>query len=330
MNDKYHYVYLITEIDTNRKYIGVRSSILIPEEDLGKRYFSSSSNKEFIADQKLNPSKYSYKILKTFNNRNDALLYEIELHKEYDVAISDDYFNLSRSTSVHFSADVSGLIPVKDINGNIFSVSVNDPRYISGELVHHTKGTTNINISDYQKKSWKENYDKRMADCQNPEACAKRGISVKQFYIDNPGAAAERNAIINRDPEKIRKTAEKHRGMKRTDITKENISDAAIKRYANASKEDYNNGCGKGMKYVTNLLDYTYKRLYLPYELLENEVFGMIRDPSLPLKKESVVTDIDLWIEKTVPAGYVMRSCERKGNLKKVKSDIVKGIKDRI
>lgn len=328
MSNKHHYVYLITEIDTNRKYIGLRSCECLPIYDLGIDYFSSSRDLEFRKNQIKNPDNYKYEILKEFNNRLDAANYEIELHEELDVSLSDEYINLSKSVSTSF--DVSGRVVVKDKDGNTYQVLVTDPRYISGELVHHSKGVTIQAVKDYQKKSWKENYDKRMADCQNPEACAKRSISVKQFYIDNPGAAAKRNAIVNRDPEKIRKTAEKHRGMKRTDSTKENISDAAIKRYANASKEDYNNGCGKGMKYVTNLLDYTYKRLYLPYELLENEVFGMIRDPSLPLKKESVVTDIELWVEKTVPAGYVMRSCERKGNLKKVKSDIVKGIKDRI
>lgn len=316
MNNKHHYVYMITEIDTNKKYIGVRSSILIPEEDLGKKYFSSSKDVVFRKNQINNPDNYKYEILKEFNNRLDAANYEIELHEELDVSLSDEYINKTNSKSKKF--DVSGRVSVKDKDGKTYQVLVTDPRSVSGEFVHHSTGVTIQAVKDYQKRSWKEDYEKRMADCQNPEACAKRSISVKQFYIDNPTAAAERNAIVNRDPEKIRKTAEKHRGMKRSDSTKKNISGSAIKRYANASKEDYNNGCGKGMKYVTNLLDYTYKRLYLPYELLENEVFGMVRDPSLPLKKECFVTDIELWVDKKVPAGYVMKSCERKGNLKYV------------
>ena len=47
-NKKYQYVYMITELSTNMKYIGVRGSNFLPEQDLGVNYFSSSSNKEFI------------------------------------------------------------------------------------------------------------------------------------------------------------------------------------------------------------------------------------------------------------------------------------------
>lgn len=36
-----------------------------------------------------------------------------------------------------------GRVTIKDANGNKFSVFTNDPRYISGELVYHTKGTAN-------------------------------------------------------------------------------------------------------------------------------------------------------------------------------------------
>ena len=46
-NKKYQYVYMITELSTNMKYIGVRGSNFLPEQDLGVNYFSSSSNKEF-------------------------------------------------------------------------------------------------------------------------------------------------------------------------------------------------------------------------------------------------------------------------------------------
>ena len=47
MSNKFHYVYEIEEIPTNKKYIGSRSSILLPEEDLGFKYFSSSTDKDF-------------------------------------------------------------------------------------------------------------------------------------------------------------------------------------------------------------------------------------------------------------------------------------------
>ena len=66
-NKKFHYTYQITEISTNKKYIGVRSSKILPENDLGKIYFSSSQDKEFIKNQRINPSNYKYEILKINN-----------------------------------------------------------------------------------------------------------------------------------------------------------------------------------------------------------------------------------------------------------------------
>ena len=51
---KYNYVYLITNITNNKKYIGSRSCDIDPYIDI-KRYKSSSNNKEFKLDQKNNP-----------------------------------------------------------------------------------------------------------------------------------------------------------------------------------------------------------------------------------------------------------------------------------
>ena len=43
-----NYVYLITQISTNKKYIGVRSCDIPIEDDLGKIYISSSTDESFI------------------------------------------------------------------------------------------------------------------------------------------------------------------------------------------------------------------------------------------------------------------------------------------
>lgn len=42
---KFHYVYEILELSTNKKYIGKRSCNREPNKDLGHFYFSSSKNK---------------------------------------------------------------------------------------------------------------------------------------------------------------------------------------------------------------------------------------------------------------------------------------------
>lgn len=54
-----HYVYRITNIKLNKHYYGTRTSKnKTPEEDIGYIYFSSSSDKEFLKDQKDNPLNY--------------------------------------------------------------------------------------------------------------------------------------------------------------------------------------------------------------------------------------------------------------------------------
>jgi len=58
----YHYVYRITNILTNKHYYGSRSCNILPKNDLGFKYFSSSKDNDFIIDQKINPQNYKYKI----------------------------------------------------------------------------------------------------------------------------------------------------------------------------------------------------------------------------------------------------------------------------
>ena len=61
---KYHYTYRITNKILKKHYYGVRTSKDKPELDLGIKYFSSSSDSDFIKDQNCNIQNYRYKILK--------------------------------------------------------------------------------------------------------------------------------------------------------------------------------------------------------------------------------------------------------------------------
>jgi hypothetical protein len=90
---KFHYTYQITELSTNKKYIGVRSSNILPENDIGIKYFSSSTNKNFIKKQRENISNYKYDVLAIFSSREEANNHEIELHKKYNVSISENFYN---------------------------------------------------------------------------------------------------------------------------------------------------------------------------------------------------------------------------------------------
>lgn len=103
----YHYVYRITNIKYNKHYYGTRTSKTDPKIDLGEKYFSSSTNKDFIKDQQENTQDYKYKIIQKFRNREEALKLEIKLHNKFDVGINEVFYNKAKQTSVGF--DTTGI-----------------------------------------------------------------------------------------------------------------------------------------------------------------------------------------------------------------------------
>jgi len=105
---KNYYTYCIINLVNGKKYIGSRETILNPSDDLGKLYFSSSSDKEFIIDQKEKPSNYKYDIFKTFTSREDADIHESNLHNEYEVDKNPIFYNRSRQTINKFRYDPTG------------------------------------------------------------------------------------------------------------------------------------------------------------------------------------------------------------------------------
>lgn len=108
---KYHYTYRITNIVEHKHYYGVRSSKLHPSQDLGIKYFSSSSNKEFISEQVSNPENFKYKIIKIFETREEAIALEIKLHAKFNVGVNESFYNKAKQTSVGF--DTTGAVGYK-------------------------------------------------------------------------------------------------------------------------------------------------------------------------------------------------------------------------
>ncbi len=102
-----HYTYRITNLLENKHYIGVRTSKCEPTEDLGFDYFSSSTDKEFLMEQKINYQDFEYGVLGTFDTRKQALEHEIELHDLFDVGANSNFYNKSKQTAVGF--DTAGM-----------------------------------------------------------------------------------------------------------------------------------------------------------------------------------------------------------------------------
>ena len=99
---KNNFVYLIWNKITHKKYIGVKSSDLEPYDVIGKKYFSSSRDKDFINEQKEHPERFKYRVLKNFKSRKEAIELECLLHKKYDVACDEKFYNRACQTSVGF------------------------------------------------------------------------------------------------------------------------------------------------------------------------------------------------------------------------------------
>jgi hypothetical protein len=107
MTSKLFIVYRITNILTHKHYYGYKScSKRDPKDILGKTYFSSSSDKEFIAEQKNHPERFRYKIVAKFSTKEEALQREIRLHTLFDVGLNDSFYNRSKQTSDKF--DMTG------------------------------------------------------------------------------------------------------------------------------------------------------------------------------------------------------------------------------
>ena len=102
MTNKYHYVYRITNTQEKKHYYGVRSSKVEPKLDLGIKYFSSSTDKGFIKEQKENKTIFKYKIIKQFNSREEANYFEIRIHEKFNVSFNESFYNRARSTSSGF------------------------------------------------------------------------------------------------------------------------------------------------------------------------------------------------------------------------------------
>lgn len=94
-NKHVYYTYLIENVKSKRYYIGCRAcpSYKTPEQDLGHTYFSSSTDKQFIENQKLHPKNFRYTVLKVFDSKDMAMREEALLHEKYNVGENPKFYN---------------------------------------------------------------------------------------------------------------------------------------------------------------------------------------------------------------------------------------------
>lgn len=173
--NKNYYVYQITNKINNKKYIGYRGTTLNPEDDLGVKYFSTSHDKDFKQDQKINRKNYLYEVLSVYCTADEAIHEEMRLHELYDVAKNPKFYNKSKQTLKGY--DCSGFITVKDKSGNTFKVTVDDPRYTSGEYKAIMYGMVTVKDKSGNMFAVSKNDPKYINGDLIP--CAKNTVTVK-------------------------------------------------------------------------------------------------------------------------------------------------------
>jgi hypothetical protein len=181
---KYSYVYRLVDkypIDNRKYYIGCRTCEYLPSED---NYYSSSNDiKELIKSG----HEFDKEILEVFENRIDAINYEIKLHQKYDVSNNPEFYNKVKQTSTKFdtsgyifidgkrisSAEYiesekliyhsKGKINVRDKNNNILYLDVTDEKYLSGEYSYLTQGKMAVFVDGkYEMIETSEYYENRV------------------------------------------------------------------------------------------------------------------------------------------------------------------------
>ena len=110
------FVYLITEIDTNRKYIGKKNfwkPKVLPVTKTRKRRirtrvesdwktYTGSSDKVATLVESRGLDKFKREILRLCKTKGEMSYYEAKLQFEHDVLLSDEYFNEFIGCKIHF------------------------------------------------------------------------------------------------------------------------------------------------------------------------------------------------------------------------------------
>lgn len=135
---KFHFVYKTTCSINGFIYIGVRST-----DDLDDGYIGSGG-KFRKAVKLLGKENFTREILEFFNTRDDAEDREAQLVDREFLKRKDIYNKIPGGGK----RNTLGMVPIKDKDGNTDLVSVDDPRYISGELVPIATGMVTVKDKD--------------------------------------------------------------------------------------------------------------------------------------------------------------------------------------
>lgn len=168
---KYHYFYKITNNLNDHYYYGIHST-----DNLDDGYMGSGTRLRY-AYEKHGIENFTKEILKFFETREDAAKYEAEVVNE--VLIKDENcYNIVHGGETRTTF---GTATVKNQNGNIMQVPIDDPRYLSGELISIM--TNKVIVQD-------DEGNRFAVDLTDPRYLSGEFVSIfkgKSLYLDKNG-----------------------------------------------------------------------------------------------------------------------------------------------
>jgi hypothetical protein len=251
-NYLFYTVYKIQNLVNNKEYIGYHHT-----NDLNDNYMGSGTLIQ-KAIEKYGIENFSKEYIEIFDNRDDAVALEAYL-------VNEEYVKLNTNYNLALGGFSGPGNKSKDDD-----IIIDGERYFS---YNHAKISLNIRFSELNKLLMKEgngfiNKDFHKAFIEKIKDLNDRTLK-RNNYLSSlwKGVKKSEDHInkINKNPEKIKKTSDKHRGMKRSKETREKMS------LAKRGKIPHN--MGKKYCYNPETLD---KKLCYIHEIPEGWVLGFI------------------------------------------------------
>ena len=218
------YTYLIKHKPTGQVYYGFRSANTVaPEEDLWKRYFTSSKKIQQLVEE-TGADSFTVEVRRTFDTQEQATQWETKVLRRMRVLESDQWLN----------QNIAGyIIPTEESKQKISEFHKDKPK--SAE--HKQKLSASQKGKPKQSKVYQtEEYRKKMSELKKGEGNGRYGMPVSEETRRKIGEANRgktpvnkgvpmseeqkaklREAMLGRkvDPEVVARRAEKQRGQKR-------------------------------------------------------------------------------------------------------------------
>lgn len=220
MESKYNFVYKTTNNINGKIYIGVHKTDNIDDGYIG----SGSILKRAI--KKYGKENFKREILKHFEKYHDALLYEAELvTEEFIKEVTNYNLKTGGKQNIRYSEELLSAMSKRTTL-----------MWESGEL----EGLR-VRLSNMQKELWSnDEYRKKMiAIFNSDERKEKLSIGIKKWIEENPELHYERMMKINKNPEKIRKMAEKQTGRPQTKERRDNISKSLMGKFKGEQNNNF-------------------------------------------------------------------------------------------